>query len=196
MDTDFSTLNNKDVMFREIPCKDVDEHSLIGIGDLFQTRDFSRIETVHTPLMDAETGREIIISNDVSEKIINVMQDDGYIKIQTSGQQEYKHALIDPDESFKFILRDLQYTPHSSKTVMSVNSHPFIMILGTDLNKLNAFIFDGEHVIRINPRVWHSHPIIHYDGEVQFLIKKGIVDAEIGYDSVKENERWMYIDYG
>jgi ureidoglycolate hydrolase len=193
MDTDF-TLLKPDSKFAEIPCEDATMETLTGVGELFRRRDFSRTITVHCSLTDPVTSRQIIINESSDERIIESMQLYGHIKIKDG--KAYKYAVIDPDDPFKFIFKNLEYLPHTSKTLMSHNEDPFIIVLGTELDNLKAFIFNGKDAVRIPPRVWHSPPILHYSGDVQFAIKESATRAKISYDSVKETGHWLYINYG
>ena len=193
MDTDFSLLK-PDSKFMEVPCEDAGKDTLTGVGELFNQRDFPRMITIHRPLTDPITSRPLNIVETTAERFTNSSHAHGYIKIKDG--IAFRYALIDPEDPFKFIFKDLEYIPHSSKTIMSMNKDPFIIVLGTDLTNLKAFIFSGEDGVRIPPRVWHSPPITHYDGDIQFAIKESTTQAKITYDSVKETGRWMYINFG
>jgi ureidoglycolate hydrolase len=190
-DTDFSDFKvDKSV---EIPCEDATKSSLAGLGELFLRREYSRVDTQYCPLIDPTTNREIALKNEDMPRLINSSQMNAHVNIKDG--RTYRYARIDDENPFKFYLRTFERLPHSSKTIMSVNDDPFILVLGKKPNDLKAFIFRGDEGVRIHPRIWHSPPIIHYAGDVQFSVKQSVMDLKVVYDAYKETGQWPCINY-
>jgi len=179
----------------EIPCIDATPETLKGLGHI--VKNFEDCPVMFKDMTDSVNGLPLIIPRKEAVGNFEVWQKDGYSYAENHavGSGLYTVAKVDEKDLYKFYIREVNYHPETSQVVFPVEKSPFILVLGTQTDKLKAFVFDGSCGFSISPRVWHQPPILHYYGNLTFQNKQAESHICVLHDSVKSSNVWYTFSY-
>lgn len=189
-----SKTHNNDIV--EIPCLEATQELLSGMVNLTKIEDIKENPLHCETIVDSKLGRNWTINCSHTTDMFNAWLK-GYSCMENKiiNNDLYVAAKRDDDDYYKFYFRELHYHPDFSRIIASQDNNPFILILGTTPENINAYIFDGTQAVEILPRVWYQGPIIHYYGKVKFTNKYAESKTIIKYDFLEENKKWMSFSY-
>ena|SRR3990167_8948815 len=179
----------------KIPCVDATIENTVGLCSFLTDEQFENYSINFKEIRDHNNTEIITPRVEVVDKIEIVQKGKICTIRKTDEKEEYPILKVDPLRTYTFYFRELRYNIDSNHMLFPGEASPFIVVLGTNVNDLKAFIFDGKCGIDILPGVLYQYPFLHYQGSLLFYSKKSTCNMFGRYDSMKETKSWLTFDY-
>ena len=155
--------------------------------------DFDEQKVTFETLFDPKTCRPYIIPKEVTEGKFDVWNTGviSHAENHAVGSGLYNVAKLMDN---KMYVREVNYHPEGSQIVFPEDKKPFVMILGTKILNISAYMFDGTKGFEIDAGIWHQPPVLLERERMTFKNKQPKSHICVLYDSVMEDNVWMMCD--
>jgi len=175
---------------------DATETNLLLYGKFFANRSINSIIFEYTVAIDKKTQYPfsyIQKEEEFTEEITN--KDKRIFSSLTTEPSSIKEiAICEENREYSFLIKEL-YLAYHSKAIYSVNNDPFILLLGETIKDIKAYHFDGKYGIHLFPNIWHSFPIVYYEGTIPIIIKENSSRMCASYNILEQHNKYFKVDY-
>jgi hypothetical protein len=162
------------------------------LGTFVSTSDFENTALIYkNTLYEKDSTRPIIIPQKEVTGEFLVWESENIMCAENKAVGSGMYTVAKRNNDVVYI-REANYHPESSQLVCPVARTPFVLVLGSTIDNLTAYYFYGDSGFHINPGVWHQPPINLQPGTITFKDKQAMTHLCVLYDSIIENNRWLY----